>query len=199
MLVKLLSTLYFYYKKFTTPVDYHIISEELEYKIDHDMKYLIEDEFWEKESKDWDGILDHYYVDVTGDKFRNTTIPQNIEHIILRIKYYFNNQVYTILTNDINYRLIKENEKSMGFHIPLSSAWIVDHDDKPLQNITERVRRYAGPSSDFHGEKVTLEDFLYYEPEYLKERFPKIILVNGLGMKKVISTTEGFTTDLRIP
>ena len=87
----------------------------------------------------------------------------------------------------------------MGFHIPLSSAWIVDHDDKPLQNITERVRRYSGPLSDFHGEKVSLEDFLYYEPKYLKERFPKIMLVNGLGMKKIISTTEGFTTDLRIP
>lgn len=199
MLVKLLSTLYFYYKKFTTPVDYQIISEELEYKINHDMKFLVEDPFWKRESKDWDGILDHYYVDVTGENFRNTSIPQNVEHIILRIKYFFNNRVYTVLTNDLNYRLIKEEEKAMGFHIPLSSVWIVDHDDKPLQNITERVRRYSGPLSDFHGEKVSLEDFLYYEPKYLKERFPKIMLVNGLGMKKCVSTTTGFTTDLRIP
>lgn len=199
MLVKLLSTLYFYYKKFTTPVDYQIISEELEYKINHDMKFLVEDPFWKRESKDWDGILDHYYVDVTGENFRNTSIPQNVEHIILRIKYFFNNRVYTVLTNDLNYRLIKDEEKAMGFHIPLSSVWIVDHDDKPLQNITERVRRYSGPLSDFHGEKVSLEDFLYYEPKYLKERFPKIMLVNGLGMKKCVSTTTGFTTDLRIP
>lgn len=199
MLVKLLSTLYFYYKKFTTPADYQIISEELEYKINHDMKFLVEDPFWKQESKDWDGILDHYYVDVTGENFRNTSIPQNVEHIILRIKYFFNNRVYTVLTNDLNYRLIKDEEKAMGFHIPLSSVWIVDHDDKPLQNITERVRRYSGPLSDFHGEKVSLEDFLYYEPKYLKERFPKIMLVNGLGMKKCISTTTSFTTDLRIP
>lgn len=199
MLVKLLSTLYFYYKKFTTPADYQIISEELEYKINHDMKFLVEDPFWKRESKDWDGILDHYYVDVTGENFRNTSIPQNVEHIILRIKYFFNNRVYTVLTNDLNYRLIKDEEKTMGFHIPLSSVWIVDHDDKPLQNITERVRRYSGPLSDFHGEKVSLEDFLYYEPKYLKERFPKIMLVNGLGMKKCVSTTTSFTTDLRIP
>ena len=199
MLVKLLSTLYFYYKKFTTPADYQIISEELEYKINHDMKFLVEDPFWKQESKHWDGILDHYYVDVTGENFRNTSIPQNVEHIILRIKYFFNNRVYTVLTNDLNYRLIKDEEKAMGFHIPLSSVWIVDHDDKPLQNITERVRRYSGPLSDFHGEKVSLEDFLYYEPKYLKERFPKIMLVNGLGMKKCISTTTSFTTDLRIP
>ena len=199
MLVKLLSTLYFYYKKFTTPADYQIISEELEYKISHGMKFLVEDPFWKRESKDWDGILDHYYVDVTGENFRNTSIPQNVEHIILRIKYFFNNRVYTVITNDLNYRLIKDEEKTMGFHIPLSSVWIVDHDDKPLQNITERVRRYSGPLSDFHGEKVSLEDFLYYEPKYLKERFPKIMMVNGLGMKKCVSTTTGFTTDLRIP
>lgn len=199
MLVKLLSTLYYYYKKFTTPADYQIISEELEYKINHDMKYLVEDPFWKRESRDWDGILDHYYVDVTGENFRGTSIPQNVEHIILRIKYYFNNRVYTAITNDINYRVGPEKSEGMSFNIPLSSAWIVDHDDKPIRNITEKVIRYAGPKSDFHKHRVSIEDFLYYEPKYLEERFPKIMLVNGVGMKKIVSTTTGFTTDLRIP
>ena len=44
MLFKLLSTLIYLYKQLTTPRDYSIISEELEYKVDHDMKYKIEDE-----------------------------------------------------------------------------------------------------------------------------------------------------------
>jgi hypothetical protein len=199
MLVKLLSTLYYYYKKFTTPSDYQILSEELEYKINHDMKFLVEDDFWKQESKDWDGILDHYYVDVTGDAFRHTSVPQNVEHIILRVKYFFNGRVYTAISNDINYKPGPEKNTSMKFNIPLSSAWIVDHDDKPLQNITERVIRYAGPNTNFHGQKVSLEDFLYYEPKYLEERFPKIMMINGIGMKKIVSTTTGFTTDLRIP
>ena len=82
MLLKLLSTLYYLYKKLVTPNDYTIVSEEIEYNLNNDMKYLVEDEFWEKESKDWDGILDQYYVDVTGEDFRNTTIPQNVEKII---------------------------------------------------------------------------------------------------------------------
>ena len=30
----------------------------------------------------------------------------------------------------------------MHFSIPLSSAWLVDHDDKPMRNITEKVKRY---------------------------------------------------------
>lgn len=198
MLLKLLSTLYYLYKKLVTPNDYTIVSEEIEYNLNNDMKYLIEDEFWEKESKDWDGVLDQYYVDVTGEDFRNTTIPQNVEKIILRIKYYFNGRVYTAISNNINFRP-GEKEAGMNFHIPLSSVWIVDHNEKPIRDITEKVKRYAGPRNDFHGEKVSLEDFLYYEPEYLNDEIPNVILTNGIGMKKVVSTTSGFITDLRIP
>ena len=87
----------------------------------------------------------------------------------------------------------------MMFTIPLSSVWIVDHDDKPQVNITEKVKRYAGPRNDFHGESVPLKDFLYYTTETLKSRFPKIILTNSLGMKKTLLTLEDSTTDLRIP
>ncbi len=67
MLFKLLSTLIYLYKKLTTPSDYSIISEELEYKIDYDMKYKIEDEFWEQEARSWkDGILDEYHCYATS-------------------------------------------------------------------------------------------------------------------------------------
>ncbi len=87
----------------------------------------------------------------------------------------------------------------MHFSIPLSSAWIVDQDDKPMKNITEKVKRYHGPRNDFHGQKVPLEHFLFYDKDVLKDRFPKIILSNSLGMKKTLHTLENFTTDLQIP
>ena len=106
-----------------------MVNEELEYSVDYDMRYRIEDDFWKGESKDWDGILENFHADV---------------------------------------------------------------------NITEKVKRYAGPRGDFHGEKVPLRDFLYYDNEHLKNKFPKIVL-NGLGMKKAVSTLDGFTTDLQIP
>ena len=199
MLFKLLSSLHYYYKKFTTPPDYYIISEEIEYKINYDMKYLVEDEFWRRESKDWDGILEYYYSNVTNCNFRHTSIPQNVENIILRIKYYFNGREYTVVSNDINFKPVASENKTMRFNIPVSSAWIVDHDDKPLQNITDRVKRYSGPGNDFHGQKVQIKDFLYYDQECLKERFPKILLINGIGLKKIVSTVTGFTTDLQIP
>ena len=200
MLTKLLSTLYFFYKQLVTPRDYSIISEELEYGIDHDVKYQIEDDFWLKESKDWeDGILDSYYVNVTGKNFRNTVVPQNVTYTVLRVRYYFNGKEYSGISNDINFRPGKNENEAMHFSIPLSSAWIVDHDDKPMRNITEKVKRYNGPRNDFHGQNVSLEHFLYYDRETLRERFPRIILSNTLGMKKVVSTLENFTTDLQIP
>ena len=71
MLIKLLSNVLYFYKKLTTPRDYTIISEELEYKIDYRMKYYIEDPFWLEEEKDWDGVLDEFYMNATGKQFRN--------------------------------------------------------------------------------------------------------------------------------
>jgi hypothetical protein len=200
MLTKLLSTIFFFYKYITTPRDYSVISEELEYTIDHDTSYMVEDDFWLKESKDWeDGILDEYYVDVTGKQFRHTIIPQNVKNIILRVKYYFNGKRYTAISNDINFKPGQNEDAAMHFSIPLSSAWIVDHDDKPMRDITEKVKRYSGPRNDFHGQKVPLEHFLFYEKDVLKDRFPKIILSSTIGMKKTLSTLDDFTTNLQIP
>ena len=200
MLLKLLSNLFLIYKYLTTPRDYSIISEEISYEIDHDMQYQIEDDFWLKESKSWDdGILDEYHVFVKGKKFRHTILPQNIKWVILRVKYYFNGKEYTAISDDINFKPGENENTAMHFSIPLSSVWVVDHDDKPKRNITEKVKRYSGPRNDFHGQKVPLEDFLFYEKDVLKDRFPKIILSNTLGMKKTLSTLDDFTTNLQIP
>jgi len=200
MLTKLLSTIFFFYKYLTTPRDYSIISEEIEYAVDHDMKYQIEDDFWLAESKDWeDGILDEYYVNATGKNFRHTMIPQNVKWTILRVRYYFNGKRYTAISNDLNFKPGEGEDAAMHFSIPLSSVWIVDQDDKPMRDITEKVKRYSGPRNDFHGQKVPLEHFLYYDRDVLKDRFPKIILKNTLGMKKILSTLNDFTTDLQIP
>lgn len=199
MLVKLLSHLFFLFKSLTTPRDYTIAKEEIEYKIDYDMKYQTEDTFWAEESKDWDGILEEFYLDATGRDFRNTSIPQNVKYVILRVKYYYNGHIYTAISNDINFKPGEKEDASMHFSIPLSSVWIVDQDDKPMKNITEKVKRYSGPRNDFHGQKVPLEHFLYYDRDVLKDRFPKIILSSSLGMKKVINTLEDYTTSLQIP
>lgn len=197
MLFKLLSIVFFIFRKLTTYPDYYITSEEIEYELERDIKYQVEDKFWEDESKSWDGILDQYHVNVTGKKFRHTSIPQNVKYVILRISYSFNGHIYKAITNDINFKPGEDTDTTMSFNVPLTSAWLVDHDDKPVRDITEKVKRYIGPRGDFHKQNVSLYHFLYYDIETLEERFPKIIVKNTLGMKKVISTINGFTTDLR--
>jgi len=203
MLVKLLSNIiipiFSAYRYFVTPRDYSIISEEIEYRIDYRMKYQIEDDFWKKESKNWDGILDGFHTYVTGEMFRGTIVPQNVKDLTVRIKYWYGGKVYKSISNDINFKPSEPEKTGILFSIPLSDVWIVDHDDKPRINITEKVRRYAGPRNDFHGQSVELKDFLYYSKKTLEKKFPKIILTNALGMKKILLTLEDFTTDLRIP
>ena len=199
MLIKLLSNVFYFYKKLTTPPDYTVISEELEYVIDYRMKYQVEDPFWEQEEKDWEGILDEFHLYATGRPFRHTIVPQNVKNLVLRVKYWYGGKMYKAISHDINFKPGENESADMSFSIPLSSAWIVDHDDKPQVNITEKVKRYAGPRNDFHGQSVPLQAFLYYTPKKLNTKFPKIILSNSLGMKKTLLTTEDLTTDLRIP
>ena len=199
MLIKLLSNVLYFYTKLTTPRDYTIISEELEYTIDYRMKYQVEDPFWEEEEKDWDGTLDEFHLYATGKPFRHTLVPQNVKNLVLRVKYWYGGKIYKAISQDINFTPGENEDEGMSFSIPLSSVWIVDHDDKPQINITEKVKRYAGPRNDFHKEEVPLKNFLYYTTKTLHRRYPKIILGNSLGMKKTILTTEDSTIDLRIP
>lgn len=199
MLFKFLSTVIFWYKKFTTYPDYHIISEELEYKIDYRIKYYIEDDFWLQESKDWDGVLEEFYVLATGKNFRNTIIPQNVKNLVLRVKYWYGGKIYKAISTDIKFKPGEKDHNGMNFTIPITNAVLVDHDDKPRVDITEKVKRYAGPRNDFHGERVPLQSFLYYTKKMLEKKYPKIIISNSLGMKKILLTTEDFTSNLRIP
>ena len=199
MLFKLLSSVLHFYKSLVTPRDYSIISEELEYMIDYRMKYQIEDDFWDEESKDWDGILNEFHTYVTGKSFRHTIVPQNVTSLILRVKYWYNGKVYKAISTDINFKPGNQEDTRMHFSIPLSSAWIVDQDDKPQVDITEKVRRYAGPRNDFHGQSVALKDLLYYTQKTLDTKYPKIMLSNALNMKKLLLTSEDFTANLQIP
>ena len=199
MLFKLLSSVLYYYKKLVTPRDYQIISEELEYTIDYRKKYDIEDDFWREESVDWDGVMHEFYVLATGKNFRHTIIPQNVDNVILRIKYWYNGKIYKVITSDINFVPSEPKSNDVRFSIPLSRAWLLDQDDKPVRDITEKVRRYAGPRNDFHGQDVKLVDFLYYTQKTLKDEYPKLLLLNTMGMKKLVLTLEDSTTDLRIP
>jgi hypothetical protein len=87
----------------------------------------------------------------------------------------------------------------MSFHIPLVGAQLLSSDDKPVKDILEKIRRYAGPHSDFYGEKIFVKDMLFYDEFALKNNLPRIKLKNCLGMMKTVDTMTGFMSDLRLP
>jgi|TARA_B110000008_G_C16821499_1_gene504873 hypothetical protein len=86
-----------------------------------------------------------------------------------------------------------------SFSIPLSRVYLVDDNENPLEDITERVKVYAGPKNDFHGQEIYIKDFLNQDEDELITKYPKVKLTNSLGMSKVLSSSTNKITDLRVP
>lgn len=188
------------YKNFFAIRDYAVSKVFLEYAIVRDRKYEIEDRFWADEEQYWVDE-DEFYIDVTRRPFRGTEIPQNVARTICRVFYWHGGERYKHCTYDMDFSWppARESGDGMKFTLPITSAILVDEDDKPKRDVTRKIKRYAGPNGDFHGERVLLKDLLYYDEDTLTREYPKIQITNALGMKKVVPTTTGYTTDLLSP
>jgi hypothetical protein len=195
ILLNLLTSIYGIYKDLTVPKDYSVARVDMEYYLTPGMKYEVEDEFWGEESKHWDD-LHALYTDVTGRSFAGTVVPQNVHKIIIRRKYWYGGRVYRMITTDIDAEFPPKEGKGMVFSIPLTGAWLCDADDKPVRCVTEKIRRCAGPKNDYHGCDVPLRDVLFYDEDMLREVYPKLMLQNALGIKRVFSTLDDSTLDL---
>jgi hypothetical protein len=200
LLTNVIVWVYGKYKNFFAIRDYAVSKIFLEYAIDQGRKYEIEDKFWADEEEYW---LDEeeFYIDVTRRPFRGTEIPQNVVRTICRVHYWHGGERYKHCSYDMDFAWppARESQEGMKFTLPITSAVLVDEDDKPKRDVTRKIKRYAGPSGDFHGERILLKDLLYYDEDTLAREYPKIQITNALGIKKVIPTTTGYTTDLLSP
>jgi len=199
LLNRVIVWMYGVYKYVVTMPDYYIENVNMIYTVDPMTSYDIKDKLWKDESKYWYPDTDEVYCDLTYKNYFNTTIPENVKKTILRTKYWYNGKLYKLITENMKFCLPEDIKNGFSFSIPLGEAWLVDHDDKPVRDITKKVKRYAGPKNDFHGEKVRIRDMLYYTEDTLRKDYPAIRLTNALGMSKSVSTLTGFTTDLRLP
>ena len=201
LLSKLIVWVYGLYRKITDKPDFKIESRSLEYSVDHDKDYEVDKGgFWEKESKTWqDGILTNYWVDVTDSQYYKEKIPENVYRTILRIRYWYGNKQYKFITTKVDSDWPISMKEGITFNIPLSSALLIDYNNKPVRDVTSKIRKYGGPRSDFHGEDVPICDMLRYNHATLKDQFPKIKLTNAIVMTKVVSSYEDDIKHLRIP
>jgi len=204
MFVKLLSDViiwvYDKIKYVVSKPDYKIIDQSMEYTIDNDIIPEELNDFWEDECDEWDGETENFYKNLNGIDYNNSVVPNNVTHIILRIKYWYNDKMYKFLSNDMNHEWPPKRVPGIVFHMPLVSAQLMDIDDKPVKDVLNKIKRYAGPRGDFHGNKnVKISDMLYYDDETLQSDYPSIKLKSALGIVKKVSTYEGYITDLQIP
>lgn len=184
---------------FSVP-DYKIIDESMEYYIDNDITPEELDDFWENEYCEWDGITETFYKNLNNVNYKNTIIPINVKKTIVRIKYWYNDKMYKFLTNDLNHEWPPKQVSGVVFNMPIVRAQLLDSDDKPVKDVLNKIKRYAGPRGDFYGDKTTkIRDMLYYDDETLKLDYPNIKLKSALGMIKKVNTENGCIIDLRIP
>jgi hypothetical protein len=202
MLRNLLTTviiwIYDTYKNFVSIPNHRIMHSSMEYFIGSNSDYSVKSQFWENESKKWDGLFDEHYVESKDMSYRGHKTPNNVRKVIIRIKYWYNDKLYKYLTYNTGHAWPPEQAEDMVFNIPLVSAYLVDAGDKPVKDVLNKIKRYAGPRGDFHGEKVKISDMLYYDIETLKTMYPSIKLKNVFGKTKNVSTVDGYITDLTV-
>ena len=199
LLINFLINAIYYVKLVFKKPEYKIVEKELEYWVEHGKDYVTNNEFWEKQADDWDEHTDSYYVSHTEDDGIPEP-PEVVTKLLVRIKYWYNNHIYKFLTYDREYPWPPVFHKGIQFSIPLSSAQLLDSNCNPVKDILGKIKRYAGPHRDFYGgQKIKISDMFYYDEETLKESYPKIVLKNVFGLKKIVSTSDGYISDLQIP
>ena len=201
LLTDIIIKIYDILKYFVSMPDYRISQHSMEYFLKDTRPPMdIHDEFWEKESKEWESGVESYFVDVSDTDIKSSdNIPDNVSKTINRVKYWYNDKLYKYITYDTKVTWPPKETSGMTFNMPLISAHLIDQDDKPMKDVLNKIKRYAGPRGNFHGQEVKISDMLYYDIETLKKFYPKIKLKNVLGLTKIVSTTEDCITDLRIP
>ncbi len=185
---------------FSTP-DYRITDTSLEYFLDTSKTPIPEelDDFWYEESDVWDDETESVFKTLNSIEYKNTKIPENVTKTAVRVKYWYNNTIYKYLTYNMDHPWPPPRKSGIVFNIPIVSAVLLDSDDKPIKDILNKIKRYAGPRKDFHNEKVKISDMLYYDIDTLENNFPKIKLTSAIGGTKVVSTVDGYITDLQVP
>jgi hypothetical protein len=186
-------------KSINSKPDYKITDTSMEYFLDTTKTPIELDDFWKEERDEWDGETESYFRTLNFTEYKNTSVPENVTKTLVRIKYWYNDTMYKYLTYNMDHEWPPERKSGVVFNIPIVSAQLLDSDDKPVKDLLNKIKRYAGPRGDFHDQKVKISDMLYYDLETLETEFPKIKLKNALGMIKYVNTLDGYVTDLRVP
>ncbi len=181
---KLLSVVLFL-SRFITPEKYAIQRVMLEY--DTDGKPCdISSVFWKNEERYWDTEFEENDVNITWMYKNRMSIlpyPSCVSNVAFRIAYKHNGELYKYITRDHNH--CWPPKKTPGFHPPIKEAMAFMFDDTYM-DVTKKMKRYAGPNSDFHGETLHFSDVV-------GEQCISVKLTNILGQTTTLKTGDTFS------
>tara|TARA_R110002074_G_scaffold282245_1_gene453771 strand:- start:3404 stop:4000 length:597 start_codon:yes stop_codon:yes gene_type:complete len=179
------SVYYYLYELFSSP-NFSVTNAYIYYKCDSvtDTELC---EPWARESVYWDAVEDGgYYLDITS-QFRASggaylqdlldSKPSNVTDLLYVISYKWSNKNYKYASR--SQTLVWPQTRvggDMKFRMPIHSAWACSKDGRETMDITKRLKKCAGPHSDFHGQDVKFSDIMKFD-------FPKVRICTLLSDK----------------
>ena len=194
MFVKLLTSVivwvYGAYKQLFQETDYKLISRTLEYEIDWKENYEITSDFWRREESYWSPYNTKHFVDITHVDVRKDFVPANVKNPIIRIKYFYKNNVYKYITKDFEYAWPPRDNADVVFSVPITKAVLMNGEGQVMRDVTEKIRRYSGYKNNFYGyEDILIRDLFFYDDDTLQKEYPCMVVSNALNKIKVVSTS----------
>ena len=144
--------------------------------------------FWKSESRYWSGV-DEYFCDITHVDARDIDdTPENVTNYNVTVKYSFSGKIFKYLSPDkCPSWPVDHSKRTPHICMPIKRADVLDVDDKPVIDITKKIKRYAGPMSNFYCNTLRVRDIMTYDPEI----FPRIKITNILGHHSVLNMEDG--------
>lgn len=125
---------------------------------------LASSSFWREEQESWGNEkLSEHWVAVYRE-YKNGKLfeimkraPYFVSNMVLRLNYTYNNKKYKYISN--RYPSVWPLPKSIGFKAPIKEARLVGV--TKTTDVTNKIKKYAGPDYDFHGEEINVRDLFF--------------------------------------
>jgi len=149
---------------------------------DLDELWLPEKQYWSKnyESGSYLNVTNYARDGTVGD----IVIPISIEQCVMAIWYVYNDKTYKFFTRNLHYRWPPPEPQNMKFTLPISRAELLDTDLEPIDDVTGKIKKYAGPFNNFFNQRIVPDDmFGDFDYKFLR-------IVNILGIELIVAAED---------
>ena len=140
---------------------------------------------WEPDADETETYKSYLYHPATHiDSLEDliSTAPDCIDNIVIETTFWFRGNKKKYQNTKPIWPPPECVIRSPSFTVPIKSAHLVTLGE--TENVTRKIKKFAGPFGDFYGKKINPMDFfLTWEPDYIN-RFDFLEITNVLGFKK---------------